>query len=306
MNNAAGLTAKRIALGLLRGMVLVLVALSVLLTVVSYFIGGIVFNRAPYHAMVKQPPFTQQMVSYAREELEAECLFYDLPFDIIDEVVTEQTVAAFSEKLVDAVYDAAFGDGALKAPTMDAAPFRAAIAARLEDVDDQVIDDLAAEFAAITTAVLQSGLSQEILAPVHGVLSHPLIALVSQGFTVLLILTLVLIGVSVALGIGRMPKQLFATAAAVLCAAILLFVPLWLLHSYDLPSKLLLGDSPLKLYVVGLLNGFISRFFTTALWVLIGAAVATVAATVWRVWPMGVEEAPPATAEQPISENIEE
>lgn len=283
---------KRVGMSALRGFVLVLLFFSFLLTVISYLVGGIFFNREHYRAVVQQPKFSESMLGYVREELESECLVYGLPFEIIDESVTEETVSAFSQNYMDAVYDAAFISGTLTKPSVNAAPFKTAITTRLPDIEETIIDELVTEFAAVTTSVLSAGLGQELLKSAHGVLSNEWVVRISQAFPVFLTVTLVLIGIGVVLDLQRIKRQVFAVCAALLTGSMVMFVPVWLIYLYDLPSKLLLGDSPFRLYVVELLNLFIEKFFLVSLWALIITAVLVVAATVWRVWSVQPDESP--------------
>ncbi len=281
---------KRVGMSVLRYVVLALLFLSFLLTMISYLVGEIFFNREYYRAVVQQPKFSESMLGYVREELESECLVYGLPFEIIDESVTAETVFAFSQNYMDAVYDAVFISGTLTKPSVNAAPFKTAIATRLSGVEETVVDELAEELAAVTTAVLSAGLSQELLQPAHGVLRNEWIGQISQVFPVFLTVTVVLFGISVILDLRHIRRQMFVVFATLLTGSIVVFVPVWLIYQYDLPSKLLLTDSPLRLYVVELLNLFIEQFFQVSLWVLVASAILVIAATVWRVWPVRSNE----------------
>ena len=80
----------------------------------------------------------------------------------------------------------------------------------------------------------------------------------------------------------------------------LLFGPLWLLHRYGIAEKLVLGDSPLRLFVVGWLNNVTAQLYTVTLWTLVACSAATLLATVWVVWPK--RETPLPAAEIPEAE----
>ena len=79
-----------------------------LLTALSFAVRDAVLDRTLYRDVVRRPSVPSRMIEYAREELEAECLFYGLPFDIIDEALNESVAAVYAESYVDAVYDAMF------------------------------------------------------------------------------------------------------------------------------------------------------------------------------------------------------
>lgn len=286
MNNERKLSLKAASLALLRGVVYLLLFLSFLLTIVSFSVKSVVAEREQYRTVMRDPAVTQTMLAYAKEALKDECLFYDLPFEIIDESLPETTVTDFMAEYVDSIYDAVFVSGTLKTPTVDAARFRAPIAARLEDVDDEVIDALATEFAAVTAAVWRSGISQEIVTPAHHVVTNVWVARFLNGGPVLAGITALLLVAALLLGLKRLREQTFTVLSVLTVSSMVLFVPFWLLHGYGLSSKLVLGDSPLKLFVVGLLDRFTEQFFLLFLWVFVITALLTVVAAVWRVWPV--------------------
>lgn len=296
MNKIWSHRAKKIGLALLRGVVCTLVLLSFLLTVLSFTAKATIGQREGYRRIVRDPAVTQALLNYAWADLEAECLFYGLPTDIIDEALSEEEAAAFSLQYIDAVYEAVFVSGKLVSPTVDAALFRAPIAARLaeEEIEDKdtVIDQLAAEFAAVTTAVWRLGINQKILTPLHRVLTNVWVVRLMNGGLLLAAITALLLGVGIVTGLRRIRRQVFALSGTLTVGSMILFVPFWLLHRYGLAEKLVLGDSPLRLFVVRWLNAVTAQLSATTMWVLVACAATTLIAAVWVVWPKREKAAP--------------
>lgn len=282
-------TWKSWGMALLRGTVCVLVLVSFLLTILSFSVKQAIGEREDYRRIAKDPALAQELLDYARVDLEAECLFYDLPTNIIDEALSEEVAAAFCRNYIDAVYDAVFISGKLTFPLVDAALFRAPIADRLaqEEIEnkDAVIDELAKEFAAVTTAVWQMGLSEKLLTPLHRIVTHKWVVRFLSAGPVLAGVTALLFGVGLLLGRRRIRRQAFSIAGTLLVGSMIPFVPLWLLHRYGLAEKLVLGDSPLRSFVVRWLNSVTTQLYSFGLWVLIACSVATILAAVWVVWP---------------------
>lgn len=283
---------KKGGMALLRGILYLLVFVSFLLTVLSFSLKRTVGNRESYRNVVKDPAVAKELLGYARDDLEMECLFYGLSYDIIDQSLTQQDAADFSLQYIDAVYDAVFVTGKLDSPTVDPALFRPAIAKQLEaeEVDDTVIDQLAAEFAAVTTSVWQLGLNQKLLTPAHRIAANRWVTRFMNSGPALAGITALLILLGVVVRLRRVRRQAFTLCGVVTLGSMLLFVPLWLLNRYGLAERLVLGASPLRSFVVRWLNATTAELSAFTLRVMIVCVVLTVAATVWLVWPKRKDE----------------
>lgn len=320
MNNSWSNRSKAFGTALLRGIVCVLVFFLFLLTVLSFTLRQTISERESYRRVAQEPALSKKLMQYAWDELEAECLFYGLPVTIIDEAISEKDAADFSLEFIDAVYDTVFISGKLDAPTVDPTLFRAPIAAHLaeEDVEEAVIDDLAAEFASVTTAVWQMGLKQSLLSPLHRVVTNVWVRRFLNGGPVLAGITALLVGIGLLLGRRRIRRQTFVMTGTMTVSGMLLFIPLWLLHRYGLPERLVLGDSPMRTFVVQWMNAAIAQMSRTTMWVLIGTAALTLSTAIWLVWPQresavdqpaketeGAEDTAPADEAHPSSAETE-
>ena len=258
-----------------------------LLTALSFAVRDVVLDRTLYRDVVRRPSVPSRMIEYAREELEAECLFYGLPFDIIDEALNESVAAVYAESYVDAVYDAMFITGSVAEVPVDPALFRAPIAALLEPegIDAETIDELAAEFAAVTQTSWSFGVGEQLMEPLHRVCGHPLVSRLSDSAYLLAGAAAALLAVSLLLGRQCIRRRAFMLAGTLTVGSILWFVPIWLLARYDLASRLVLGDTPLKILVDGVLGSIAQRLLTMAAGMLAVSLLLLVAAIAWSVWP---------------------
>lgn len=282
-------TWKHWGMTLLRGFVCVLVLISFLVTMLSFSVKQAVGEREDYRRIARDPALAQELLDYARVDLEAECLFYDLPATIIDEALSLNMAGSFALSYIDAVYDAVFVSGELTYPEVEAARFRTPIAAHLaeEEIEnkDAVIDELAAEFAAVTTAVWRMGLNQQLLTPMHRIVTHKWVVRFLNAGPILAGVTALLVGIGLLIGLRRIRRQTFTMVGTLTVGSMILFVPLWLLHRYGLAEKLVLGDSPLRSFAVRWLDSVTAQLYSFCLWVLIAASLLTVLAAVWVVWP---------------------
>lgn len=287
MNKTWKTRAATIALTLLNVLLCLAVLLSFLLTALSFTMNQAIGEREDYRRVAQDPAMIDALLDYARVDLETECLFYGLPFDVIDQSLTQKDAKNFSLTYIDAVYDAVFISGTLTFPAVDAALFRDAIATQLaeEDVEDAIIDELAAEFAAVTTAAWRLGITQKILNPVHRIATNPWAVRFLNGGPVLAGITALLIAAGLALRWRHIRRQTYLLTGTLTAGSILLFIPLWLLDRYGVAEKLVLGDSPLRLFMIRWLNAVTSQLADFAKWVLLVSAVLTLAAVIWMVWP---------------------
>lgn len=299
-------TWKNLGLSLLRGFVCVLVLVSFLLTMLSFSVKQAVGEREDYRRIARDPALAQELLDYARVDLEAECLFYDLPDTIIDEALSLDVAGDFALSYIDAVYNAVFISGELTYPEVEAARFRAPIATHLaeEEIEnkDAVIDELAAEFAAVTTAVWRMGLNQQLLTPIHRIVTHKWVVRFLNAGPLLAGVTALLLGVGLLLGLRRIRRQVFTLSGTLTVGSMVLFVPLWMLHRYGLAEKLVLGNSPLRSFVVRWLDSVTAQLYGFTLWVLVACSVVTFLVAVWVVWP--TRETPEAIANEHSEEAV--
>lgn len=275
---------------LFQAAVAILLVVSVAATVLLFGLQGYVYSERLYRDIPNDPAFVQGMTDYVLDDLEAECLFYDLPFDTIKTAVTTEWIRELSRQYTASVYTALCSGEELKPLDVDPAPYRAVIdsffASLPEEerpLDVNAAATLSQELATSTEAVLAGGIINRFLGYGHDLVygDTPLRKTASMAWWSLA--AAVLFAVLSLIPWGGRLQRFYATAGSLFVGSALAFVPLWLLKRHDLVNRLVLGDSPLKLYVGGILDGAVGGMTAAALWVFIGCAVLLVAAAVLLV-----------------------
>ncbi len=265
---------------------LLLVA-AVPLTVLLFGLKTVVYSDTIYREIPESEEFVKGVRPFVEDSLEAECLFYDIPFDTLRTCVTDEWLREISREYTASVYEALCSGEELVPVSVSADVYRTALegyfASLPEDKrprDETVTDTLSKEFAEVTSATLSSGIINRVLNYGHDfVYGNTLLRRVSSYAPWALLATLVLAALSL-LPWGGFRSRFYSTAGSLFVGSALSFVPLWLLKRYDLPSRLALGDSPLKLYVRGIVGGMTEGFTALTFGVFLAASVLLVAATV--------------------------
>ncbi len=280
--------AKRVGFAVLRAVLAVLVAVAVLGAVLLAGLHGVVFREELYTGLPDGDGFTDGMTAYILDDLEAECLFYDLPFDVLRTAVTAEQVQSWAREYTAAVYEGLCTgqtvhdfavSPAVYRPTLDA--YFAELPEEERPPDEHATETLAQELADSTSEVLKGALVGTAVeygyrfvygdTPVRRAAEYYLWAIV--GAALLAAVSLIPVG-------SDWRRRLYATAGAVFIGAALAAVPLWLFKRYGLTERLVLGDSPLKLYVSGVVDGITTGMTTRAMGVLVAAAVLLVTSVV--------------------------
>ncbi len=271
------------------------IALSVLLaaSVLLCCLRGIVLSETVYRELPSEPSFVKAMTGYVLSDLESECLFLDLPYDSVKTAVTAEWIEELSVQYADSLYEAMTTGGEVRDLTVDSTRYREAIDAFFatlpadERPDEAVSAELAEELAAGTARVLQSGLVEKVVPAAHRLLFGNATVKKVASFSGLAIAATVLFVVLSLLWFGStLRRRVYATAGALFVGSAFVAVPLWLVQRYNLADKLAVGgDTPLKLYIEGIVNGIVDRMTEVALWAFAIGAVLLVAAVVWLVWP---------------------
>ena len=264
-----------------------LLAVALAVTVLLFGVRGAVYSERLYSRIPDDPAFINGMETYVSEALEAECLFYDLPFETVKQAVTRDRLLELSREYASAVYTSLCSGDELGEFTVDPAPYRAVLdtyfaslpeAERPVDANTSAV--LSEELARVTASVLSSGLINRVLDYGHRfVYGDSLLRKVTSYAPWALVLTVLLAALSL-IPWGGWRRRLYATSGAAFIGSALAFVPLWLLQQHDLAERLALGASPLKLYVGGIVNGVVNGMTAAALWVFIGCLVGLIASIV--------------------------
>ena len=256
-----------------------LLVIAVPVTVLLFGLKTIVYNEEIYHRIPESETFIDGVLPFVEESLEAECLFYDIPFDTVRTAITDDWLREISREYTKNVYEALCSGEEVAELVVSPAPYRTVLEAYFASLpenerplDKNVADTLSKEFAAVTASSLSSGLINRVLNYGHDfVYGDTLLRRLSAYAVPSLLITLLLLAVNL-IPWGGFRKRCYAAAGSLFVGSALTFVPLWLLKRYGLASRLALGDSPLKLYVSGIVDGMTNGFFTLSLIVFLCAA----------------------------------
>lgn len=268
----------------------VLLCLLLIATIASVFLNAIVYEEEVYTTAVCTDSFQDALYSYLRTGMEDECLFYDLPFSILDKGLDGEDIAAVTEEYTKAVYGSLKSGEKKEFPTLSPDPLEREINAYFasgeaeeglgNSSDSRII---AEEMSKTASAMLYAGVSDTFLDVGHRVFGISILIKFASLMPILIGVTVLFLVLSLLSGIGDFPRQAYRTFGGLTIGASLVFVPVWLLCRYDLPSRLVLGDSPLKLYVNTIFYAITDKMFTVSLWMLVITAILLIASVVWVV-----------------------
>ena len=262
----------------------VLLCLSMALTLAA---GSV---RIVLHAdWFTQAASTDRFVDTLHQEtldfLQDECLFYGLPFDTLKQAVTRETVQTAAACFFPAVYtDWQTGEDTANI-AFDATPLKGAIDRYFATLplEERPLDATAS--GTISNEIAQ-GLSLVLRAGIGGMISKVGKAVYSVGalpyrvaelsiwpavFTVILAVVFFL------LCQGNRYSRLYHTAGSLFIGTSIIAVPIWLLVWYDLPSKIAVGQSALRVFLEEVLYGAFGRvcLLTTSTFIVTFGALVT-------------------------------
>lgn len=295
--------AKRLFLSAWHVLGFVLLMLSLAATVLLFCVRHVLLDESVYHAIPETPGFVEGMTEYVLEDLSNECDIYansDKLFDSVKTVVTREWVGSLSRHYAELVYDALMTGEQPKQIEVDPTAYRQAIDAFFATLpeeerpqDETTSLTMAEELADSTATVLQSGLVDKVLPSAHRyIYGNATVRRLSSLFGWAVVMTVLLTVLNLIWFGSDIRRRSYATAGALFLGSALVFIPLWLVQRHGIVDRLVLGNSPLKLYVDGVLNGLTTGMTSAALWVFVTCAVALLAAIVAVVWPRRNAEDP--------------
>lgn len=279
----------------LQGAARALLCLACFALLLACFAGGMLryslFNRDFYPQSITDDAYCSAITAFIREDIEDDCYVYQLPFSVVEGQVSEQKVAAHCRAYITSLYDALCrgqDDTAADFPTQG---FYDAVYPYLigQGIDGaQAADDaqyLAEEMALRVNENVAVLSGQSIIAFLSDHLySAGWLHALADWFWALLAGAAVLLAVQLLFGARRLSARLYMAGGTLFCAAAVVFVPIWLLRIYDLPSRLVLAHSPLKVLFRSFWSTLTDRMFFISLAGLLVAAVALAVAIVYIVW----------------------
>ena len=295
--------AKRLFLSVWHVLGFVLLMLSLAATVLLFCVRHVLLDESVYHAIPETPGFVEGMTEYVLEDLSNECDIYvngDKLFDRVKTVVTREWVGSLSRHYAESVHDALMTGEQPQKIEVDAAAYRQAIDTFFATLpeeerpqDETTSLTMAEELADSTATVLQSGLVDKVLPSAYRyIYGNATVRRLSSLFGWAVAVTVLLVALNLMWFGSDMRRRSYATAGALFLGSAVVFLPLWLVQRHGIADRLVLGNSPLKLYVDGVLNGLIEGMTSAALWVFVTCAVVLLASVAAVVWPRRHAESP--------------
>lgn len=275
-----------------KALLLVFCCLATLLAILSAVIKNTLLDESTYVSVTERPGFVEDMTAFVRDELESECLFYDLPFSVIDEALSDARVETFAREYAHNVYETLTTGTALEFPEWQAQPFVDAVNTFFESLPDAdrplditAADTVGNELSACAFSMLKAGLDEKLLMVGHRVFSHPLLCRLVDWFGWFVTAAVLFATAGLLLAWRQIRYHLYSTALTLGIGSATSFFSFWLLRRYDPASRLALMDSPLKLYVDAVLNAILDEAIYISGWCFGIASVLVLVAIVIQLFP---------------------
>lgn len=273
-----------------RSLVAVIVCLSFAASLLLWSVSAL-FQRESYVSVADKEAFITALHADVYDYLEDECLFYGIPFEVMDGVVTAKQLRSAVKARMGSVYDALCDGGKPESIALDAAPFQTVIQAYFDSlpIEEQPLDTAAAatiavDFADGVSAVMQLGISEKLIKTAHPLFAEN--ALPRKAVRVLpaaLVLTLALALAGLLPIKTTLRRRAYSVSGALFVGSTLAAVPTWLFVGLDFPATIALTDSALREYVNGVLYTVLDRMTIITTTAFVISAVLLIASVVWLV-----------------------
>lgn len=272
---------------LLRAVLAVLLAVMTAATVLLFCLQRFVFQESLYRNIPQDPEFAAGMTQYVLDDLEAECLFYSLPFDTVKAAVTADWVQQLSQEYATAVYSG-LCDGSMTADfSVDPSRYRAVLDSYFAELpeghlaDENAAATLSEDLAESTQQVLSGGISSTLIGYGHRfVYGDTRLRRLSSAAFVVGVATVLLAALSMIPLRSTWRRRAYATAGSLFVGSALAAIPLWLAQRHNLADRLALGKSPMKLYADGIINGVVHGMTQAACLIMLVCFLLLIAAVV--------------------------
>ena len=267
--------------------VLVLFASAALvLAILSVAFRSTAMDKENYVKPMQTDRFCESMYGYLREDLESECLFYDLPFSVLDDALKLEQIEAFCGQYAAEIYDALVNGDAVDTPDWETTSFVNAVQRFFDSLpqEERPLDETAAvtigtEFSEYAAAVLKGGIRDRFLETGRQWLSHPLVRVLAHKTILFWCLTIIGALGAMLCRLKQWRRGAYLLSFALGMSSFATMIPFWLLSRYSLMDKIALSDSSLKLYIETVFNGVLHEAVTIT-GVAFGLATVLLIATV--------------------------
>jgi len=278
------------ALGIARFLLAALLCVAVVCLLLTFSL-QVMFDADIYGKAAQTEAFASALHEEVLEHLDAECLFYGLPYDTIKDAMPMQTVLGVAQERMATVYDTLCRGTKLPSLSLDSAPFKAAIDSFFETLpfeerplDPDASQTIAKELAESTALVMSIGISDKLIKTAHPLFAEnsPLRRVADSSVWLMLVIALLTAACLYPLK-STLRQRAYSAASTLFVGSAVVAVPTWLFVSLDFPAKLAIGDSALREYVSGVLYIAIDRMTAVTTTAFVISAVLLIASVVWLV-----------------------
>ncbi|MBO5929636.1 MAG: hypothetical protein J6Q42_06435 [Clostridia bacterium] len=269
----------------------VLLLLSVAATLFAYMVGYSLFDATCYMQVAESPAFTESVHTAVYDQLESECLFYELPFDTMKSAIDKEQINHIAKEQLVSVGNAIVEGKPVQDVTLDMVPFVKAIdtffASLPEDerpLDDNAVQTIANDLVKAIEPVLHLGIGNTLLKSAQGIMRKLLPLKKFTSLSVWFLVASLVLAVSVwFLAVGPFSHRLYTVAGLLFLGSSVAAVPMWLFRWYDLPSRLVLGQSALKQYINQVIYSLVDHLTIVTSTVVAVSAVLLITAVVLKL-----------------------
>ncbi len=248
-----------------------------------------VCGKAFYKDALCNGDYADKIYSELKTAAEIKTYIYTVPPETADRLFTKEEVAADCEKYAEYLYNSAISGSTDPMPTeIDTDNVRKVLGEYInsgasdvlkpEDVDEYIIPQLQelynSKINAITVTKVQSAFNKA-LKPVR---------FLRNRFAAIALLCVAFLMLSLYFGLDNIRKRFYALSGAAFCVSALIFAPLLIIERFDIPSRLPLGNSPLKYLADSLIYSFTGKALTVGGIALTVSFVCLVAAAAFRAF----------------------
>lgn len=250
---------KKVSLGIAVAVLCVTLCFSVIF---SFFSGisSLFLDENRYVEQVVNESYIASIEEILLDRLEADSLYYDIPFEyIINSVKTDQ-LKTLSEKYVYDLVVALKSGGEFPYITCDRSIMRAEIDRYLTDnpdigmyYEEETIIELTEGFSATVDNTLNSFFDKSIVTnTARKLYSNNKLHFISNSFYWIIAIGGVSAVLILIIGFKNIRAAFYKVSASVWCGSVLLFIPVKILHSEDIISGLILEKGPFKTLIEGI------------------------------------------------------
>lgn len=236
----------------LRVLVGFLFVVSTLLTLLSGVMHYCLLNKEFYEEKIINEKYLTDVKAYAADDIAEECFYYGIEPQTIISCIDDQKIKDLSTLYIEGLYMFVDGRGELTKVHYPADDFYPAVKAHYTDLGDVNEEEDRALAQIFASRVDNNINSMTHLTAVVNIFRSPAADLVrrfTDGFWNLVLISVVLFLIFVALSYAKPLRWAQSSFGLLTVASVFTFIPLWCLKIFDLPSKLVLMDSPLKTLV---------------------------------------------------------